>query len=183
VRYRLRHEQRVTDKGCVSDDMRRAGWCVAGCVHDECRHASDGVGVTILEKAIKLAAVALEFRALVEDFAEGLLHGDDMLADPELSAHLLLNVGRRRQMIGVRVSLDQPFDLEPVEPDVVDDGVRRLIADAACRVIDIHDGIDHRAGRGLRILHQAEGSFRRPVIIVGHAVVAGEGLEPPTPGL
>ena len=64
------------------------------------------------EQPVELAAVALEFGALVEDLAERLLHDDDGVADADLAAELVLDIGRGRKMVGVDMGLDQPFELE-----------------------------------------------------------------------
>ena len=73
-------------------------------------HAADLVGVAILEQPVELAAVALELGALVEHLAEGVLHDGDVLADADLAAELALDVGRGRQVVGMDMGLDQPFD-------------------------------------------------------------------------
>jgi hypothetical protein len=76
---------------------------------------------------------------------------------------MFLDIGRRREVIGVDVGLDQPFDAEPVLLDEGDDPVRVLVGDAAGGVVDVHDGIDDGAGVGLRILHDVADGVRRRV--------------------
>ena len=85
-----------------------------GRVHGEGRHAADRVGVAVLEQPVELAAVALELGAFVEDLAEGLLHDGDVLADADLAAELALDIGRGRQVVGMDMRLDQPFELQAV---------------------------------------------------------------------
>ena len=77
---------------------------------------ADRVGVAVLEQAVELAAVALELGAFVEDLAEGLLNDGDLVADAELAAELLLDVGRGGEVIGMNMRFDQPFELETLAP-------------------------------------------------------------------
>src|SRR5581483_10774164 len=110
-------------------------------------------GVAILEQAVELAAVAAEFGALVEDLSERLLDGEDVVANSDSAAELLLDVGRSREMVGMGMGLDQPLQLQAVGPDIVDQNVGGLVADATGRIIDVHHGIDDPAGCGLRVAH------------------------------
>src|SRR5262249_38294473 len=73
---------------------------------------------------------------------EGFLHGNDVLADAEFSTEPLLNVGRRRKVIGMRVGFDQPPNSELIELNIADDRVSRFIADAPSGVVDVHHGVD-----------------------------------------
>ena len=78
---------------------------MAGGVHDEGGHLADLERVPDLEECVELAAVALELGALVEDLAEGLLPHGDPGADADLPAELLLDVGRRREVVGMDMGL------------------------------------------------------------------------------
>ena len=71
---------------------------------------ADAETVAIFPKAIKVRAVALEVGTGIEQLAECLLHDDDVLADGDLSADLLLQIGRGREVIGVGVGLQMPVD-------------------------------------------------------------------------
>jgi hypothetical protein len=97
---------------CVMQAGVWPGVCIAG------GHLADLVGVAIVEQPVELAAVALELGAFVEDLAEGVLHDGDVLADADLAAQLLLDIGRGRQVVGVDMGLDQPLELEAVLADV-----------------------------------------------------------------
>jgi hypothetical protein len=55
-------------------------------------------------------------------------------------------------VVGVDMGLDQPFAGEPVLRDEGDDRIGVVVGDAAGRVVDVHDRIDHGAGLGCRIL-------------------------------
>ena len=72
----------------------------------------------------------------------------DVLADAELAAELALDIGRGRQVVGMDMGLDQPFELEADAR-----AIWRMIAsapfigDAAGGVVDVHDRIDDGAGR------------------------------------
>ena len=116
-------------------------------------HGADRIAVAVLEQAVELAAVALELGSLVEDLAEGFLNDRDVLADTEPAAEFALDVGRRREVVGMDVGLDQPFEPPAVAPDMVDDAVGAVVCDAARRVVDVHHRIDDRAGVGRGIAH------------------------------
>jgi hypothetical protein len=94
--------------------------------------------------ASNCAAVALELGAFVEDFAEGVLHDHDLVADTDLAAQLLLDVGRGRQVVRMDVGLDDPLQLQAVVLDVGDDLVGMIVGDAASGIVDVHHGIDER---------------------------------------
>jgi hypothetical protein len=113
---------------------------------------SDHVGVAILEQRVELRAVALELGAFVEDLAEGVLHHGDLVADADLAAELLLDVGRGRQVVGMDMGLDDPLELQAVGLDVGDDLVGVIIGDAAGGVVDVHDGIDDGAASEAGVL-------------------------------
>ena len=107
---------------------------------------ADGVAVAILEQRVELRSVTLELGPLVEDLPEGLLHDGNLLTDADLSAQLGLDIGCRGQVISVDMGLDQPFQTPAPRLDEGDDLVGMVIGDPARRIVDIHDGIDHRAG-------------------------------------
>ncbi len=123
-----------------------------GRVHGEAGHAADLVGVAVGEEMVELRTVALELGALVEHLAERVLHDADVLADADLPAQLLLDVGRSRQVVGMDMGLDQPFEPEAVVADMVDDPVGGGEGDAPGRVVDVHDAVDDGAGIGTGIL-------------------------------
>jgi hypothetical protein len=75
---------------------------------------ADLVGVAVLEQGVELRAVALELGAFVEDLAEGVLHDHDLVADADLAAELLLDVGRGGQVVGMDMGLDDPLQLQAV---------------------------------------------------------------------
>ena len=119
----------------------------------ESLHAADLISVAIREQAVELAAVALEFRTLVEHLAEGVLDRDDLLADADLAAEFLLDVGRSREMVRMDVRLDQPLHVEPLAAHEIDDLVGGFIGNAAGRIVEIHDGIDDGASLRAGIAH------------------------------
>lgn len=81
-------------------------------------HPRDRKAVPIGEEAVELRTVALEFGSFIEDFAKGVRNDNDVLADPQFSPELALNIGRRRQMIGMDVGLDQPLEIPAIVPDM-----------------------------------------------------------------
>ena len=82
--------------------------------------------ITVVEQQIELAAVTLEIRTCIEDFAERVLDDGDLLADTELAAKLLLDIGRGGKMIGVDVGLENPIKGEIVSADMIDKNVGRV---------------------------------------------------------
>ena len=112
---------------------------------------ADLVAVAIPKQTVELAAVALEFGAFVEHLAKGLLHDLDVLTDPQLATKLALDIGRSGQVIGMDMGLDQPFELELVLLNIGDYRVGAVIGNAACRIVDIHHGIDDCTGHGIGI--------------------------------
>jgi hypothetical protein len=62
---------------------------------------------------VELAAIAGEAAAGIEQLAEHLLHLADVAADGDAPAELLLEVGRGRQVVGVGMGFQYPFDPAP----------------------------------------------------------------------
>ena len=161
-RAAIGHEERVANEGGVAHDVGHAGRGVAGCVDRADLHGADLVFVAILEQAVELAAVALEFGAFVEDLAEYVLNDLDVLANADLAAELFLNIGRGREVVGMDVGFDDPLKLEAAILDEGDDLVGVLIGDAAGEIVDVHDRVDHGARFGVGIFHDiTDGVGRR----------------------
>ena len=79
-------------------------------------------------------------KILPKTFCTTLMFG----ADAEPAAELLLEVGRRREMVGVDMGLEDPLDLELLLPHMGDDGVGRVMIGAArCRIV-----VEHRIDDG-----------------------------------
>ncbi len=84
---------------------------MSGNMQRHCVQMPDRECCAVGEQMIELAAVPAEFLAGVEKAAKGLLHGRDALADGELSAHLLLQPRRSRQVVGMGVCFEVPLHL------------------------------------------------------------------------
>src|SRR5690606_38570570 len=134
----VRHEQRVSDKGCIAHDVGHAGRGMARRMEHADVHRADPVAVSIIEQPVELRSVALEPGAFVEYLAEGLLDDGDILADGKLAAQLLLNIRSRGKVIGMDVRLDQPFEFPALVPDMGNYPVGATKGDAAGRIVDIH---------------------------------------------
>ena len=91
-RAAIGHEQGVADKSRVAHHMDHAGGSVAGRIHRESLHIANHVSVAIIKKCIKLAAIALEFGAFVENFAERVLNNRDLGPNANFTAQFLLYV-------------------------------------------------------------------------------------------
>src|SRR5262249_42794876 len=86
----------------------------------------------------------------------------------EFSAEPLLNIWRRRKMIGMCVGFDQPLNFELIELDIADDHLSRFIADAPSGVVDVHYGVDDCTRRRVGILHHIADGVRFWVKKGGH---------------
>ncbi len=123
---------------------------------------SDGECCAVSEEMIELAAVPAEFRTGVEKAAEGLLHGRNALADGELSAHLLLQPRRRRQVVCVGMCFEVPLHLQPLVAHVVHKRLRRAGRGAARCHLEVEHAVDDGAGQRARIPdHVAGGKGHR----------------------
>jgi hypothetical protein len=115
-------------------------------------HGADRVGVTVFEQRIELRSVALELGPFVEHFAERLLNDHDLVADTNLSTQLLLKVRRGAQVIGMDMGFDDPVKRQPAVLDFCNQGVRCVICDPTCGIVDVHDTVDDGAMIAVGIL-------------------------------
>ena len=72
------------------------------------------VAIAILEKRIKLRPVPLEICTFVEDFSKRLLDFHDPRADAYFTAQLFLQIRSARQMVGMDMGFDDPFQSQLV---------------------------------------------------------------------
>ncbi len=93
--------------------MTHAGVCPGVCHNDREAQIAERQNVAFVYKLIGPAAIARKIRASVEQSAEGLLHRGDVAADDDATTEFTLEIWRRREVIGVHVSLEQPVDAEP----------------------------------------------------------------------
>ena len=133
--------------------MCHAGRGVAGCVDGKRLQGSDLVAVALGKQAVELRSVALKFGAFVENLAKGILHKGDVFTDADLAAQLSLNIGGTRQMVGMNVGFNQPFQRQTMRCDEFNHCIGRGIGNATRRVIDIHHAVDHRTGGTGGITH------------------------------
>jgi hypothetical protein len=77
-----------------------------------------------------------------------------VLANPDHRTGLRLDVRRARQVVGVGVGFQRPFDGQAIIPGGLQDGLDRPHIDAAIPMIVIEHGIDHRGAAGRSIGHQ-----------------------------
>ena len=147
------HEQRVADKGGIADHIGQTGRRMARRVHHLAAQLADMEAVALLEQGIKLRPVALKLAAFVEHLAEGVLHHGDLVANADLAAQMVLQIGRRRQVIGMDMGFQDPFGLQPGLAHIGADAVGRSGAGAARGVVEIQHRIDDRAGAALGVAH------------------------------
>ena len=117
---------------------------MTGRVNGSAGHLANADLVAFPEQGVELAAVALELRARIEDLAEHVLHDRDIGADGDLAAKLLLEIGRRRQMIGMNVRLEQPLHVEAAFFHERDDLVSGFRGCPARRSVIIEHAVDNR---------------------------------------
>ncbi len=155
------HEQGVTDEGGVTDDVGHAGRGVARGVEGAGLHVADLEAVAVVEQVIELTAIGGEPAACVEQLAEGVLHHGDAITDRQFAAQLLLEIGRRAQMVGVHMGFQQPLHPQVLVAHVVDQALRACMGGAAgCRVVVQHR-VDHRTLARFRVAdHVAVGKGR-----------------------
>ena len=147
----IRHEQRVADKGGIADDVGHAGRCMARRVDGSCLDAAQPEGLAILEQMLELATIAGEAGLRVEQIAEGLLHLGDGRADRQPAAQLFQQVRRGRQVIGVDMGLQNPFDRQALRLYMRDQPVGGIGACAPRGRIEIQHRIDNGRLAGRRI--------------------------------
>ena len=91
-------------------------------------------------------------RKTVEEFAEYLLHGCDVLTNADLSAKLVFQVGGSCQMIGMDMRFQMPAYLDGQCVDAGTDGIRGCRGSPAGLGIEIQhavdDGVVHSVGNG-----------------------------------
>ncbi len=90
---------------------------------DSCREIADRTYIAIGKEMIELAAVATEFRAGIEQRAEGFLHRSHAGPDGDAATRARFEGGRRGQMIGMDVGLEDPDQGKPVLGDKSEDAV------------------------------------------------------------
>ncbi len=68
------------------------------------------------------------------------------MADADLAAELFLDVRRAGQVVGMDVRFYEPLQIKAARLDVGDHLIGQFERGAATRVVELHDGVDHRAG-------------------------------------
>jgi hypothetical protein len=87
---------------------------VAGHEHGCDLGLADVEGFAVVEQVVELAAVGQKAALQVVELLEGGLHLADVVADADAPADALLQVARTREVVGVRVGLEDPVDVERV---------------------------------------------------------------------
>ena len=102
------------------------------------------------KEAVPLRAVRDKLRPVVDALPQ-LLDIDHVLADRGLRAGLLLQVMGGREMVGMRMRVEDPFHRQVIVADVAQDLVRTLGCRRARLLVEIEHGIDDGAFAGLGI--------------------------------
>ena len=115
---------------------------------------ADGEGVAIGKQRVKLAAVAGKLRAGIKHLAENLLHLNDVFTDADFAAQLLLQIRRRRKVVGMGVGFQYPLHLQTCLADMGNQLIGGMGIGAAAAVIKSQYRIDDGTGIGRRIAYQ-----------------------------
>src|SRR6056297_227583 len=116
--------------------------------------------VALGKELVELAAIALELRAFVEHFAKGILNNLNAVADTDLSAQSLLQIGRGTQVVGMDMRLEQPLHIEIMLFDVSNDAVRRSSIGAARGIVEVQNAVDNGTGPPRGVLHEIRYGIR-----------------------
>ena len=122
-------------------------------------NSADLIAVTVGEQLIKLAAIPFKLGAGVKNFAKHILHRHNMFGNANLATKLLLNIGRCRQMIGMNMRFNQPFQIKAPGFNLGNHCIGMLITHGAGRIIKIEHRIDNRRLIGRRIDNQIADSI------------------------
>src|SRR5690554_6651474 len=102
--------------------------------------------VTLFKQTVKLAAVTGKLSAGIERLAEGVLHYGDHGTDTCFATQCLMQIGSRREVIGVNVGFQYPLDLQAVVFNVGDNVIGRAHIGTAAGVVEVEYGVDNGAG-------------------------------------
>ena len=94
--------------------MHHARWRMSRSGHYKGVNLADFVAIPVLEKRIKLRPVPLEICTFVEYFSKCLLDFHDPRADAYFTAQLFLQIRSARQMVGMDMGFDDPFQSQLV---------------------------------------------------------------------
>ena len=83
----------------------------------------DLIGLTILEQMIKLTAICMKPLIFIEDFTEDLLNDRYLIPNCGFAAKLASNIGRRGEMVGMDVCVDDPLTAQVIAFDILNEFV------------------------------------------------------------
>ena len=107
----VRHEQRIADKGHVIDQIGDTGRRVPRRVHHGDLRVAEGQRLAIVQKHVEHFAIGVIFDR-TKDGKEGFLDLRDAGTDDDLAAGFSAQVISRRQVISMRVGVEDPVDLQ-----------------------------------------------------------------------
>ena len=145
------HEQRVADKAGIADMIDLTGRRMARRPDRLGLEPADLEALAILEQMVELRAVMGKARPGIEDLAEHVLHLADMIADADPAAEMFLDIGRRREMVGMDMGFQHPVHYQPLGADKFDHRIGRFRRRAPGGGAVIEHGIDHGGALGRRI--------------------------------
>lgn len=103
------HEQRITDKGCIADQIGYAGGSMPRRVHYGDAEVTERQAFAFAHQPTKVSTIGLHIIGL-EQCAENLLHLGDMRPDNDRRTGLFVKILRRRKVIGMGVRFEQPLE-------------------------------------------------------------------------
>ena len=134
--------------------------------HDAHVQIADLEPVAIREQPVEIAIRVERARCVIEVRPDP---GDvaDLRADGGLRAEPVAQPGRRHQVIGMRMGVEDPFDLEPLARDEIEDLLRAVVACARLGRVEILHHVDQRGLAGRRVGHDILDAARGGVVKPG----------------
>src|SRR4029077_5208568 len=133
----IRHEQRVMDEGRAADHIGDGGKGVAGREQDRALELAELECLTVGEEVVPWRAVCGKaVREVVERLPEA-LDVDHTFADCGRRPRYILQVACCREVVRVRVRIQDPVDREVSLPDIVQNGIRRSCRRRARLLVEV----------------------------------------------
>ena len=176
-RAHIGHEQGIADKHGAVDPISHISRRVTGHQQRGGRHRANHEGLTVAKQVVELAAVRGKTRFEIKHLAKHRLHALNMLANGGTSAGLLLHMLRRRKVVGMGVSLQNPVHLQLLVTHKIQHGLDRARAGVAgLEVVVQHRVNDGGMPAGVLPHHIGDGSCGGIIKSLGRGQHAHENL-------
>ena len=108
--------------------------------------------IAIVHEPVELRTVAGNMRRLPQNIDEDALHAYDPLANHNLPAECLFQIGRSREVVGMGVGFEQPVNRQPLPLHIGDHRICIVAGGAARCRIKVEDRINDRRAARCRIV-------------------------------